>query len=97
MPKYRKKDGTIVSFTKPVPKITQRMLGLRPARKTITVKDIEMAGKRRKQAGGIIRPPRPITKEARKRKIKGTVKSAIKPRQNFVGRKAQTMRKKMAK
>tara|TARA_R100000900_G_scaffold5561_1_gene6160 strand:+ start:454 stop:756 length:303 start_codon:yes stop_codon:yes gene_type:complete len=58
MPKYRKKDGTIVSFTKPVPSITQKMLGLRPARKTITVKDIEAAGKR-KQAGGIIMPPRP--------------------------------------
>jgi len=59
MPKYRKKDGTIVSFTKPVPSITQKMLGLRPARKTITVKDIEDAGKRKKQAGGIIMPPRP--------------------------------------
>jgi len=55
MPKYRKKDGTIVSFTKPVPKITQRMLGLRPARKTITVKDIEDAGKRRKKSGGVIK------------------------------------------
>ena len=55
MPKYRKKDGTIVSFTKPVTKITQRMLGLRHARKTITVKDIEMAGKRRKKAGGVIK------------------------------------------
>ena len=31
------------------------MLGLRPARKTITVKDIEMAGKRRKKAGGVIK------------------------------------------
>ena len=55
MPKYRKKDGTIVSFTKPVPKITQRMLGLRPARKTITVKDIEDAGQRGKKAGGVIK------------------------------------------
>jgi len=55
MPKYRKKDGTIVSFTKPVPKITQKMLGLRPARPVITVKDIEDAGKRRKKAGGVIK------------------------------------------
>ena len=55
MPKYRKKDGTIVSFTKPVPKITQKMLGLRPARPVISVKDIEAAGKRRKQAGGVIK------------------------------------------
>ena len=53
MAKYRKKDGTIVSFTNPVPKITQKMLGLRPARKTITVKDIEDAGKRGKKAGGV--------------------------------------------
>lgn len=55
MPKYRKKDGTIVSFTKPVPKITQKMLGLRPARPVITVKDIEDAGKRKKKAGGVIK------------------------------------------
>jgi spore germination protein YaaH len=59
MPKYRKKDGTIVSFTKPVPKITQKMLGLRPARPVITVKDIEAAGKRRKREGGMVVPPRP--------------------------------------
>ena len=31
------------------------MLGLRPARKTITVKDIEDAGKRGKKAGGVIK------------------------------------------
>ena len=31
------------------------MLGLIPARKTITVKDIEMEGKRRKKAGGVIK------------------------------------------
>jgi len=55
MPKYRKSDGTIVSFTHPVPKITQKMLGLRPARPVITVKDIEDAGKRRKKAGGVIK------------------------------------------
>jgi hypothetical protein len=108
MPKYRKKDGTIVSFTKPVPKITQRMLGLRPARKTITVKDIEMAGKRRKQAGGMVKTPKKKLatggfKDAfgmgvgRIKKSAGALKKAVKPRQKFVGRKAQTMRKKMAK
>ena len=62
MPKYRKKDGTIVSFTKPVPSITQKMLGLRPARPVITVKDIEDAGKKRKQAGGTIKKSKPKKK-----------------------------------
>ena len=50
MPSYKKKDGTIVKFTKHVPRITQKILGLRPARKIIKTSDI---GKKGKKAGGV--------------------------------------------
>jgi hypothetical protein len=58
MPSYKKKDGTVVKFTKPVPRITQKMLGLRPARKIIKTSDI---GKKGKKAGGMIKKPKKRT------------------------------------
>ena len=104
MPKYKNKVGKIIELPKLSGK-EARALGLRSV---ITVKDIEAAGKRKKQAGGMVKAPKKKLatggfKDAfgmgvgRIKKSAGTLKKAVKPRQKFVGRKAQTMRKKMAK
>ena len=51
MPKYKNKVGKIIELPKLSGK-EARALGLRSV---ITVKDIEAAGKRKKQAGGVIK------------------------------------------
>ena len=104
MPKYKNKVGKLIELPKLSGK-ERRALGLRSV---ITVKDIEAAGKRKKQAGGMVKAPKKklATRGFKSafgmgvgsiKKSAGALKKAIKPRQKFVGRKAQTMRKKMAK
>jgi hypothetical protein len=72
------------------------------------VKFTKKLGGIEKQAGGMVKAPKKKLatggfKDAfgmgvgRIKKSAGNLKKAIKPRQKFVGRKAQTMRKKMAK
>tara|TARA_R100001463_G_scaffold131556_1_gene191655 strand:+ start:133 stop:912 length:780 start_codon:yes stop_codon:yes gene_type:complete len=94
MPRYKNKVGKIIELPKLSGK-EARALGLRSV---ITVKDIEDAGKRKKQVGGIINRQgiavRGGTSRDAKRKPK-TKKEGFKPA--FVGRRSKELRKKDVK
>ena len=101
MPRYKNKVGKIIEL----PQLSGKEMRALKLRRVITVGDIESAGKRKKKAGGMVKTPKKKLatggfKDAfgmgvgRIKKSVGNIKKAIKPRQTFVGRKAQTMRRK---
>ena len=97
MPKYKNKVGKIIELPKLSGK-EARALGLRSV---ITVKDIEDAGKKKKQVGGIINREGfavrgGIERDSKRRaKAKRPTKLGMR-KPKYVGRKAEEMKKKMS-
>ena len=54
MPRYKNKVGKIIEL----PNLSGKEIRALGLRRVITVKDIESAGKRNKQAGGMVRKPK---------------------------------------